>query len=100
MNALAAYQRGFTGAGVKVAVVDTGLDLDSTDFIGRIDPASADLTSAGTLDDASGHGTGVAAVLAARRDGTGTHGAAFDATLIAFRAEPPCTTSCFMSLAL
>lgn len=99
MNALAAYARGSTGAGIKVAVIDTGIDLESTEFTGRIDPASADLAGAGTLDDANGHGTAVAAILAARRDGAGTHGVAFDATIIAYRAEPPCAGSCFMSLA-
>ncbi|RYY32362.1 MAG: peptidase S8, partial [Sphingomonadales bacterium] len=99
MNALAAYNRGATGAGIKVAVIDTGLDLESTEFTGRIDPASADLAGAGTLDDASSHGTGVTAILAARRDGVGTHGIAFDATIIAFRAEPACSGGCFMSLA-
>ncbi|RYD54384.1 MAG: hypothetical protein EOP60_07725 [Sphingomonadales bacterium] len=99
MNALAAYARGATGAGIKVAVIDTGIDLESPEFAGRIDPASANLAGAGTLDDANGHGTAVAAILAARRDGVGTHGVAFDATIIAYRAEPACTSSCFMSLA-
>ena len=54
---------------------------------------------AGTFDDASGHGTGVALQLAAGRDGVGTHGVAFDATIIAYRVEPACTFSCFLSLA-
>lgn len=99
MNALVAYNRGFTGAGIKVAIIDTGLDTHSADFTGRIDPDSADLVSAQPLADGSGHGTGVARVLAAKRDGIGSHGVAFDATIIAYRAEPPCTTSCFMSLA-
>lgn len=99
MNALAAYTRGFTGLGIKVAIIDTGIDLESSDFTGRIDPASADLVGAGTVDDASGHGTGVAQLLAARRDGAGVHGVAFDATIIAYRVEPPCTSNCFLSLA-
>ncbi len=99
MNALAAYSRGFTGAGVKVAVIDTGIDTHSSDFAGRIDPDSADLVSAQPLEDGTGHGTAVARILAARRDGVGTHGVAFDATIIAYRVEPPCTTSCFLSLA-
>jgi subtilisin family serine protease len=99
MNALAAYSRGFTGAGIKVAIIDTGIDLESTDFTGRLDPDSADLVGAGTLDDASGHGTAVAQILAARRDGAGSHGVAFDATIIAYRAEPACAGACFLSLA-
>ncbi|MES2988979.1 MAG: S8 family serine peptidase [Pseudomonadota bacterium] len=99
MNALAAYARGFTGAGIKVAVIDTGLSATSTDFTGRIDPASADLVGGGALDDASGHGTAVTALVAARRDGAGIHGVAFDATIIAFRVEPACAGGCLMSLA-
>ncbi|MEO5493400.1 MAG: S8 family serine peptidase [Sphingomonas sp.] len=89
MNALSAYDRGFTGAGVKVAVVDSGIDPNSTEFTGRIDPASADLAGNGTLDDLSGHGTGVATLIAAKRDGIGSHGVAFDATIAVFRTDFP-----------
>ena len=99
MNALAAYTRGYTGLGIKVAVIDTGLDTRGGDFTGRIDPDSQDLVTRAALDDGTGHGTSVARILAARRDGIGTHGIAFDATIIAYRVEPPCSTSCFMSLA-
>ncbi|MCW3849276.1 S8 family serine peptidase [Sphingomonas sp. LB-2] len=98
MNAVTAYNHGATGLGIKVAVIDTGIDIDSPDFTGRIDPESADLVGAGTLDDANGHGTAVAKLLAARRDGAGIHGVAFDATIIAYRVEPACTTSCFLRL--
>ena len=99
MNALAAYSRGFTGAGIKVAIIDTGIDQSSAEFAGRIDSASADLVGAGTFNDATGHGTSVALLLAARRDGVGSHGVAFDATIIAYRVEPVCTGACFLSLA-
>ncbi|MEO6385351.1 MAG: S8 family serine peptidase [Sphingomonas sp.] len=91
MKALTAYDRGFTGAGVKMAVVDTGIDLESTEFTGRLDPASADLAGNGTLDDINGHGTAVATLAAAKRDGVGGHGVAFDATIVAFRVDLPGT---------
>jgi subtilisin family serine protease len=101
MNALAAYRRGATGAGVKVAVIDSGIDVTSPQFAGRIDPASADLTGNGSLADVGGHGTGVALALAAGRDGIGTHGIAFDATVMVFRVDFPGTCAagdCIFSL--
>lgn len=89
MNALAAYQRGFSGAGVKVGIVDSGLDTASTEFGGRIDPASADVAGSRGLGDSDGHGTAVAFTLAGRRNGAGTHGAAPEATLVIARADTP-----------
>lgn len=90
-SALSAYQRGATGAGIGVAVIDTGIDLQSAEFTGRLSASSADIAGNGTLDDVDGHGTAVAFTLAGRRNGTGTHGMAFDATLIALRADRPGT---------
>lgn len=89
MNALVAYQAGATGLGVKVAVIDSGIDTNSSQFTGRIDPASADTAGNGSINDVGGHGTAVAEILAARRDGIGGHGIAFDATLIVFRTDIP-----------
>jgi hypothetical protein len=102
MNALAAYQRGAAGTGVKVAVMDSGFDVDDPDIAGRIDPASADVAGSRGVDDTRGHGSGVAHILAARRDGVGDHGIAFDATLILFRTDFPGTCAagdCIASLA-
>lgn len=90
-SALSAYQRGATGAGIGVAVIDTGIDLQSSEFGGRLSASSADIAGNGTLDDVDGHGTAVAFTLAGRRNGVGTHGMAFDATLIALRADRPGT---------
>jgi subtilisin family serine protease len=89
MNALAAYNRGASGAGVSVAVIDSGLDVQSEEFAGRVSSASQDLTAARGIDDEGGHGTAVSFTLAGRRNGAGTHGVAFDATLIALRADRP-----------
>ncbi|WP_245968689.1 S8 family peptidase [Hephaestia caeni] len=95
MNALAAYQEGATGAGVKVGVIDSGIDLQSQEFPGRIDPASVDVAATRGLDDQGGHGTAVAFTIAGRRNGAGTHGVAFDSTLLVMRADAPgsCTTT-------
>lgn len=78
-----------TGAGVLVAILDTGIDLDHPEFAGRIDPAgtcfggSSVCSGAGVLgDDDDGHGTHVAGILAAANDATGNTGVAPDATLL------------------
>lgn len=89
MNALASYNRGATGAGIGVAVIDTGVDLESAEFAGRLSGASRNVAGGTTADDEDGHGTAVAFTLAGRRNGAGTHGVAFDATVIALRADSP-----------
>ena len=73
-NALAAYNVAVTGAGIKVGVVDSGIDLQSQEFGNRISSASADVAGGTTIDDEGGHGTAVAFTLAGRRNDTGTHG--------------------------
>lgn len=92
MNAIAAYNRGGTGAGVTVAVLDSGVDVDSVEFAGRLHSASQDIAGASTgrgIDDTDGHGTSVAATLLAAKNDTTIHGAAFGATLLALRTDTP-----------
>jgi hypothetical protein len=80
-----------TGKGTKIAIVDTGIDTDSPEFTGRIDPASADVAGNGTVEDGGGHGTQVALIAAAARNNTGVVGIAYDATIAMFRADTPGT---------
>lgn len=87
MNALAAYNRGATGAGIGVGVIDSGIDLESEEFAGRLSAASRDVEADRGVDDDGGHGTAVSFVIAGRRNGTGTHGVAYESTLIALRAD-------------
>ncbi|WP_294045749.1 S8 family peptidase [Sphingomonas sp.] len=89
MNALTAYDHGATGAGIKVGVVDTGLDMASDQFTGRVDPASRNVAGGASYDDQDGHGTAVAFTIAGVRNGSGTQGVAFGATIIAARADTP-----------
>lgn len=56
------WEAGYTGKGVKIAILDTGIDLYHPDFAGRI-VATADFTGEG-LQDQDGHGTHVAGIAA------------------------------------
>jgi hypothetical protein len=93
INASSAYAAGATGQGVLVGVIDTGVDLDHPEFAGVIDGRSIDIVTgnAATLGDVDGHGTAVAGVIAARRNGALMHGVAFDADLLVVRADAPGT---------
>lgn len=56
------WQEHLTGQGIRIAVVDTGIDFDHPDFAGRVLDA-ADFTGTGP-DDRHGHGTHCAGVVA------------------------------------
>lgn len=95
INALPAYQRGFTGKGVTVAVIDSGLNIYHPEFANRISPALKNFGESLTPYDVSdvaangmvqGHGTHVSGIIAAARDGVGMHGVAYDATILPLRA--------------
>jgi hypothetical protein len=79
INAEAAYARGWTGRGSTVLIMDTGINASHPDLAGKI-KYSRDFTGTG-LKDNVGHGTHLAGVVAAARNGSGTHGVAFDANL-------------------
>ena len=93
-NAISAYNAGATGKGVKIGIVDSGINPNLAEFTGRIDPASGDATGSGRgVSDEGGHGTAVSAVAAAARNGQNTMGVAFDATIVSERADQPGTCS-------
>jgi len=91
MNALVSYQAGSTGKGVKIGIIDSGINSQNTAFAGRIDPASMDVAGSRGLADEGGHGTAVAFTAAGGRNGTGAEGVAFDASLLVMRADAPGT---------
>lgn len=83
-----------TGAGVRIGIVDTGVDLAHEDLAGRVvahtscigsngDPARC----TGSGQDDQGHGTHVAGIAAAAKDnGKGIAGVAPDAQLVVAKA--------------
>ena len=90
-SAIAAYDKGATGKGVKLAVIDSGINPALSEFSGRIDPASRDVAGNRGVSDEDGHGTAVTAVAAAAKNDVYMHGVAFDATILSFRADSPGT---------
>ena len=92
----------YRGDGVTVAVIDTGIDTDHPEFVGRIseysynatyDKIVKDYTAAdggydwSLVEDVVGHGTAVTGVIAAAMDGQGTVGIAPQVNIIVIKAE-------------
>jgi subtilisin family serine protease len=116
INADAATRARATGAGVRVGVIDSGVDLthpdiapnldlaDSCSFVrdddptiiaGLTDPVEAgngDCSNKAAVQDLFGHGTHVASIIASPVNGIGVAGVAPDATIVALKA---CTASTY-----
>src|SRR5206468_5783219 len=86
-SAIAAYNAGATGQGIKIGIVDSGVNGSLSEFAGRIDPASGDVVGTRGVSDEGGHGTAVTAVAAAARNSSNTMGVAFNATIVSERAD-------------
>jgi subtilisin family serine protease len=89
IGAPTAWQKA-TGAGIKIGIVDTGIDRNHVDFAGKIAGSVTCLGTngsanqcSGTGQDDHGHGSHVAGIAAAKRnDGEGVAGVAPDAQLL------------------
>jgi subtilase-type serine protease len=88
VNPLSLNDYGYDGTGVRVAVVDSGIDAAHPEFDGRTiyghDFASS---ASGYDDDENGHGTHVASIIAGDRDSSGMRGVAYDATLYSYKTD-------------
>ncbi len=74
-----------TGAGIGVAVIDTGIDLHHPDLAGNIVANTSCITGKKTGDDDNGHGTHVAGTIAALDNTVGVVGVAPQAKLVAVK---------------
>jgi len=107
MNAPEAWAAGYTGDGVVVAVIDTGVDVNHPDLMSQLWVNAGEIAGNGldddgngyvddlngwdfasgdnNPDDGNGHGTHVAGTIAAAANGTGATGVAPDATIMPVR---------------
>jgi lantibiotic leader peptide-processing serine protease len=104
INAGAAQAKA-TGIGVKVGVIDGGVDFSHPDLAGAIDVAQScsfiydstptadpqevangDCSNKAAVQDLQGHGTHVATTIAGRENGIGIVGVAPEATIVALKA--------------
>ncbi len=86
-----AWKRGAFGTGIKIGVVDSGvdpaqIDLD-TNVLFNKDMASGRASEA--FSDKERHGTRVAGIIAHEFNGTGTVGVAFKASIMGYRTDTP-----------
>jgi subtilisin family serine protease len=86
INVVGAWELGYTGSGVVVAVVDTGTELDHPDLAANIDLDAVFNAITGTSDQGNlqdPHGTAVAGLIGAVGDnGVGMTGVAYNSTLV------------------
>ncbi|WP_400245552.1 leucine-rich repeat protein [Methanomethylophilus alvi] len=85
------------GAGITVAVIDTGIDTDHPEFAGRISEYSYNASQDkivkdydndwSLIEDEQGHGTSVAGVIAAAWDDNGIAGIAPEVNLLVIKAD-------------
>src|SRR5690242_3797576 len=116
INANAATRARATGAGVRVGVIDSGVDINHPDIAPNLDLASScsfvrsddpaivaglsspveagngNCSNKAAVQDRSGHGTHVASTIAAPINGIGIAGVAPDATIVSLKA---CTSSTY-----
>ncbi|NTW54880.1 MAG: S8 family serine peptidase [Chlorobaculum sp.] len=116
-----AWQAGYTGDGIIVAVIDTGVSYTHSDLAGNIWTNTAEIVGNGIDDDLNGyvddiygydfvnrdgyalddngHGTHVAGIIAGLRNGVGVTGVAYDATIMSVKVLGSTGTGSFTNVA-
>jgi len=92
INAQTAYDRGWIGTNIRIAVIDAGFDMDHPEIADKLtapfDPADGDFNpEANPLDPSRSHGTHVAGIAAGARNNQGSHGVAYNASIIPIRLD-------------
>lgn len=87
IGADAAYAAGLSGKGVRIALVDCGVGRRGTDLGRNLSRESADVVPVRAAHYSDRHGALVAEPLAAKLDGQGVVGVAYNATVIEIRAD-------------
>jgi len=86
INARSLNDYNYTGYGIRLAIVDTGIAASHQEFSGRtVNGTDFASTNGGSTADVHGHGTHVASIAAGNRDAVGMRGVAYDATLYSYK---------------
>jgi len=87
IDAPGAWNAGYTGEGVRVAVLDTGVDVNPPDLVPNLNFALSKsyVPEEPYIDDMHGHGSNVAGIIAAADNGVGVIGVAPNAEIVALK---------------
>lgn len=90
VQAPAAWDVTHGSAAVRIAVIDSGVDVTHPDLAGKV-VGTYNAVDAGTdVTDADGHGTAVSGIAAAvTNDASGIAGSGYDSSLLAVKVEDP-----------
>lgn len=80
------WTSGYTGAGVNIAIIDTGVNSSHPDLVGAIAGGISEVSYTSSYQDDNGHGTHCAGIVGARQNGTGIVGIAPQSAIYAVKA--------------
>jgi len=87
IGARSAYDAGLTGKGIPVAMVDCGIAKAQNDVMSNLSRRSKDVVEGRAMPVMDRHGSYMAGPLASALNGRGMVGVAYNATLLAVRAD-------------